>query len=100
MPSNIRNLRRVFIGKDVGVIFGLLVLGSVLVGAFVPWYLAVVIASSLRNVYLHQLGSGLLLYTVAVLVLYLQAVVITAVYQGSRILYQEFQERRDTADAI
>lgn len=97
MASRIRSLRQIFIGKDIGIIFGLLIAGSLLVGAFLPWYLAVLFASSLRNAYLYQLGSGLLFYGVAVLILYIQAVLLTAIYHMSRRLYQKFLWKRISA---
>lgn len=100
MTSKIRSLRQLFVGKDIGIIFGLLIAGSLLVGAFLPWYLSVLFASSLRNTYLYQLGSGVLFYGAAVLILYLQAVILTAIYQMSHFLYQKFQQRRTNAGAV
>jgi hypothetical protein len=100
MSSRIRSLRQIFIGRDVGIVFGILIAGSLLIGAFLPWYLAVLFASSLRNVYLHQLGSGLLFDSVAVLILYVQAVLLTAIYRMSRFLYQKLRQRRMNVGSV
>jgi hypothetical protein len=77
--------RRVFVGKEIAVVFGLFLAGSALIQtAFLPAYLAVLFASGLRNVYFAWLGNGILFWTVALVGLYLQAVVVTAGYLAVR----------------
>lgn len=74
-------VRRVFLGREVSVILGVLLVGSVLVQAsFLPTYLAVLFASGVRNVYVAWLGNRVLFWTVALVGLYAQAVVVTAAY--------------------
>lgn len=88
MTREIGGIRRVFVGETVGVIFGILLAGTVLIqGAFVPGYIAVLYASGLRNVYLPWLGSGAVFYSVVCLFLYLQAVVLAGLYFLLRHLY-------------
>lgn len=74
-------VRRVLVGKELAIIFGLLLAGSVLLGAaFVPAYLAVLLASGVRNIYFAWLGNGVLFWGVALVGLYLQAIAVTAGY--------------------
>jgi general stress protein CsbA len=74
-------VRRVFLGREVGIVLGVLLVGSILVQAsFLPTYLAVLFASGVRNVYVAWLGNGVLFWAVALLGLYAQAVVVTAAY--------------------
>ena len=91
MTSRISGLRRLLVGKEVGVIFTVLVAGSVFITSFVPPYLAVLLASSIRNVHFAWLGSGILFYTVAAFFLYLEAVALTALYLGLRTVYQKYR---------
>lgn len=94
MHPRIGTVRRVFAGREVGIIFGVLLGGTLLIsGGFVPGYLAVLLASGVRNVYLAWLGSGPLFYAVAGVFLYLQAVALTAVYLGLRYVYTSIQNR-------
>lgn len=74
-------VRRILAGKEVGIVFGILLAGSLLIqGSFLPGYLAVLFASGVRNVYLAWLGDGILFWAVALFALYAQAVVVTASY--------------------
>jgi len=89
MSFNTGGVRRLFVGKEVGIVLGILLAGSLLIqGRFLPGYLAVLLASGLRNVYLAWLGSGALFYAVAFVFLYLQAVVVTAIYLSLRTIYR------------
>lgn len=94
MTPETSSIRRLFIGKVVGILFSILLAGSLLIsGGFVPTYLAVLLASGLRNVYLGWLGSGVLFYAVALVFLYLEAVVMTLLYFGLRCAYENLQNR-------
>lgn len=85
-------VRRLFFGKVVGVVLGILLAGTMLIrGSFVPAYLAVLLASGLRNVYIAWLGSGVLFYAAAFVFLYLQAVAVTAVYLALLTTYQSLR---------
>jgi hypothetical protein len=78
-------VRRMLVGREVGAAFGVLLVGSVLLRAeFLPAYLAILLATGVRNVYLGWLGNGVLFWAVAVVGLYLQAVAVTAVYHALR----------------
>lgn len=78
-------LRRILVGKEVGVVLAVLLAGSLLIQArFLPAYLAVLFASGVRNVYVMWLGNGVLFWTVALVGLYLQAVAVTAGYLAVR----------------
>ena len=94
MTLRISGLRRLLVGKEVGIIFTVLVAGSALITGFVPPYLAVLLASSIRNVHLAWLGSGILFYTVAACFLYLEAVALTALYLGLQTVYQKYRNLR------
>lgn len=88
MTPEIGGIRRLFVGKEVGKILAVLIAGTLLIsGSFVPTYLAVLLASGVRNGYLAWLGSGVLFYTVAFFFLYLEAVALTATYFGLRSMY-------------
>lgn len=94
MPPRIGGARRSFVGKEVGMILAVLLAGSLLIsGGFVPGYLAVLAASGVRNVYLSWLGSGAQFYAVAGAFLYLEAVVLMAVYLGVRYVYTSILNR-------
>lgn len=94
MILTVSEFRRLFVGKEVGTILAVLLAGSLLIsGGFVPAYLAVLLASGVRNVYLSWLGSGVLFYAVAFFFLYLQAVVLTAIYYVLRRGYQTFRKQ-------
>lgn len=94
MQPRTSSVRQLFVGKEVGIIFAVLLGGSLLIsGVFVPGYLAVLAASGVRNVYLLWLGSGALFYAVAGFFLYLEAVVLTAIYLGLRYVYMSIQNR-------
>lgn len=89
MKSNNSVVRRVFVGREVGIVFGILLAGTILVpGSFLPAYLAVLLASGLRNIYISGLGSGPAFYAVAFAFLYIQAVGITSVYLTIRSIYR------------
>ncbi|MFB6220749.1 MAG: hypothetical protein ABEH90_04855 [Halolamina sp.] len=78
-------VRRILIGKETGIVFGFLLIGSVLFQAgFLPTYLAVLLASGVRNVYLAWLGNGVLFWAVALVGLYLQAVTVACGYFAVR----------------
>lgn len=94
MAINVSSIRRPFVGKEVGIVFGILVAGTLsITGGFLPWYLSVLFATSLRNVYVASLGSGMLFYGVAVIHLYFQAVVLTTAYLLLRYAYERVQNR-------
>lgn len=93
MTSRFGTLRRLFVGREVGAVLVVLIAGSLLTSAFVPGYIAVLLASGVRNVHLPWLGSGAPFYTVAFLFLYLEAVVLTAVYVSLRTLFQKYRNR-------
>lgn len=85
-------VRRVFVGKEVGIVLGILLAGSLLIQAsFLPAYLAVLLASGLRNVYFAWLGNGVLFWAVALAGLYLQAVVVTASYLALRTVVESLR---------
>lgn len=95
MHPRISSVRRVFAGREVGILFGVLLAGTLLISdGFVPGYLAVLAASGVRNVYLGWLGSGPLFYAVAGVFLYLQAVALTALYLGLGYVYTSIQHRQ------
>lgn len=92
MTVNNGGVRRLFVGKEVGVVLGILLAGTILIqGSFVPAYLAVLLASGLRNVYIAWLGSGVLFYAVAFVFLYLQAVAVTAMYLALQTTYHSLR---------
>lgn len=91
MTFNNAGVRRLFVGKEVGIVLGILLAGTMLIPAFIPGYLAVLFASGLRNVFLAWLGSGVLFYAVAFVFLYLQAVAVTAIYLAVQTIYQSFR---------
>lgn len=94
MTTGTQSLRRIFVGREVGLVFSILLAGSLLIsGGFVPGYLAVLLASGLRNVYLGWLGSGILFYAVALVFLYLEAVALTMAYVGLRYVYESIQNQ-------
>ena len=94
MTTETQSLRRIFVGREVGLVFSILLAGSLLIsGGFVPGYLAVLLASGLRNVYLGWLGSGILFYAVALVFLYLEAVALTMAYVGLRYVYESIQNQ-------
>lgn len=85
-------IRRWTAGREVALAFALLTVASLLGGAmFVPAYLAILAASGVRNVLLPSLGDGVLFWGVAAAALYVQAVVVAALYRGGRAVYR----RRD-----
>jgi hypothetical protein len=85
-------VRRVLIGKELGTVFGILLVGSVLLQAtFLPAYLAILLASGVRNVYLAWLGNGVLFWAVALVGLYVQAVALTAIYLAGRRIVASLQ---------
>lgn len=87
MASTVSGIRRLLAGREVGIALGLLLVGSVLLqGRFLPAYLAILLASGVRNVYLAWLGNGVPFWTVAIVGLYIQAVTVTASYLAVRTL--------------
>lgn len=101
MTSKSNPVRRVFAGKETGIILGVLIAGSLLIsGGFVPTYLAILLASGVRNTYLASLGSGMLFYTVAFVFLYLQAVVLSALYLGFRHVYLGIKNRPTNGSSV
>lgn len=101
MTLEVRAIRRLFVGKEVGKMLAILLAGSLLIsGGFVPTYLAVLFASGVRNAHFAWLGSGVLFYAVAFVFLYLEAVALTAVYFAIRYAYQTLRGRfRNEASA-
>jgi hypothetical protein len=80
-------VRRVLVGRELGIVLGVLLAGSLLIQAsFLPAYLAVLFASGVRNVYLASLGNGLLFWVVAFVGLYVQAVAVTVGYLAVRTI--------------
>jgi len=78
-------VRRVLVGREVGAASGGLPAGSLLLRAtFLPAYLAILLATGVRSVYLAWLGNGVLFWAVALVGLYLQAVAATAIYLALR----------------
>lgn len=59
---------------------------------WLPAYLSVLFASWLRNVYLPWLGSGTLFWTVSVLFLYAEAVLLAGAY---RVIREGFDAHRE-----
>lgn len=79
MTFKMSSLRRLFLGKETGKVLAVLLAGSLLLsGGFVPTYLAKAFASSVRNAYFS--GTGVLYYTFVFFFLYVQAVILTAIY--------------------
>ena len=92
MSPHSRRLRRWFAGREVAVTFTALLTGSLLLGGmFVPAYFAILVASALRNLYLPWLGNGVAFHAVAVVGLYLQALVLAGCYRTGRHVYRALQ---------
>lgn len=88
------SIRRLFIGKEVRIILAVLLAGSLFISSgFVPAYLAKLFASSVRNAYFS--GTGVLYYAFVVFFLYLEAVILTAIYLGLWAVYQTINRLRN-----
>lgn len=108
MTIKTSDLRRMFGSKSVGVVFafllvvwmltkvGLLSIGDPFIGillpAWAPVYVAILIASGLRNVHLPVLGSGILFQLVIVVFLYLEAVLFAGIYRVIRAAYRSYKD--------
>lgn len=58
MIPEISGIRRLFVGKEVGLVLSVLLGGTLFIpGGFVPAYLAVLLASGMRNVYTENSAS-------------------------------------------
>ncbi|WP_129114714.1 hypothetical protein [Halegenticoccus tardaugens] len=100
MPFDGNPVRRLFAGRETGIVLALLIAGSLLVsGGFVPAYLAVLFASGARNASLASLGSGPAFYAVAFAFFSLQAVALSALYLCSRRVYLGVRSRRANSSA-
>lgn len=81
--------RRWLADRSVLVTLAVLLAGSLLVGAiFLPAYLAIALASGIRNLYVPWLGNGAAFYAVAFVGLYVQAVVLAGLFRAGRHVYR------------
>lgn len=112
MALDTEDIRNIFLGRAVvfalgfiAVFWGLLtlllewgVIPEQLYGAFYPFwlpvYLAILFASGMRNIYFPWLGNGILFNTVIVAFLYLEAVLLAAVYRVLRQFYRRYKQNR------
>lgn len=98
MAARNGGIRRLFIGKEIGIILGLLILASLFFSnGFIPSYLAILFASSIRNTIAGWSGTGLAFYAVVLFFLYLEAVVLTAGYLAVRYVYRTLFDQHSTA---
>lgn len=82
------DIRRVVAGKDTVVALVVLLAGwAILPTGYLPGYFATLLPTLLRNVYLPELGYGLAFFAIAFLALYVEAVILTALYYLGRDLY-------------
>lgn len=63
---------------------------------WLPGYLAVLVASGLRNGYLPWLGSGVLFTAVWVSLIYVEAVFVAGCYRSVRHVYRRYRRGRTT----
>ena len=100
MSPALGHVRRLFTGRAVAVALGALLLGwAVTSVAFLPAYVAIAVPTALRNLLLPWVGHGVVFYAIALLTLYLEAVVLAAFYHGAEAVYRAVEARRSRGRA-
>lgn len=89
-----RPVRRLLVGRGTRAALAVLIGGSLLLaGVFVPTYLAILVASGLRNAWGLPLGDGPAFLVAVCGLLYAQAVLLSTLYHLARYLVRTVTAR-------
>lgn len=75
------NIRKIIAGKVTGVVLVVLLLAMATIPNFVLTYYPIAMATFVRNMYLPTIGTGAIFYLIALIGVYIEAVLFSVIYQ-------------------
>lgn len=109
MESDSETIHRMFVGKTVQLLFAFIFGFFILIDMswlpeplyaplypfWFPSYLAIAVATGVRNTFFPWMGSGVLIYVAILVLIYVEAVLLAGLFRFLRNIYQTYQRGRE-----